>query len=87
MKTFGRLLADHRGVTAIEYCLLASLIALALVTSVGQVGTSVAASLADAQASLVDATAGATSNSDSGTERPGKDKPAKVKPPKGKPKK
>jgi pilus assembly protein Flp/PilA len=39
----GRLLDDDRGVTAIEYALVAGLIALVIVVVIGQIGTDISA--------------------------------------------
>jgi len=41
MAIFYRFLSDERGATAIEYALIASLIALVIITSVSLVGTKV----------------------------------------------
>ncbi|MEY2925606.1 MAG: hypothetical protein RL367_83 [Pseudomonadota bacterium] len=41
MKTLVRLLTDKRGATAIEYGLIAALIAVAAVTAMGNLGTKV----------------------------------------------
>jgi pilus assembly protein Flp/PilA len=47
-----RLLADERGVTAIEYALIASLIAVAAVTVMGTVGTNLTGTFSKVAASL-----------------------------------
>lgn len=39
MKAISRFLADDSGATAIEYALIASLIALAIITGAGAIGT------------------------------------------------
>ena len=41
MKKFMRFLKDDEGVTAIEYALIAALIAVAIITTVGFAGTAV----------------------------------------------
>ncbi len=41
MAVFRRLLKDRSGATSIEYCLVASLIAMAIITTLGLVGNSV----------------------------------------------
>ena len=40
MKLFNRLLRDNQGATAIEYGLIAALIAVAAITAMGTLGTS-----------------------------------------------
>lgn len=40
MKIFGKLAKDRRGATAIEYGLIAALIAVTLATSIGGIGSS-----------------------------------------------
>ncbi len=65
-----KLFADERGVSAIEYALLAALIALGMVTSVEAAGRSVAGTLNVVQEALADAM-------DSGKGKPDKEKPPK----------
>ena len=43
MKTFARFLHDQSGATAIEYGLIAALIATAIITAVGTAGTNLSA--------------------------------------------
>lgn len=49
-----KLLHDNRGVSTIEYCLLASLIGLGIVTGVQETGKKVAGGLEDAQVAMTD---------------------------------
>ena len=54
MRFVSKLLRDDSGVSAIEYCLLASFIALGIVTAVQETGKKVGGSLDDAQAAMTD---------------------------------
>jgi pilus assembly protein Flp/PilA len=49
---FSRFAKDERGVTAIEYGLIASLVALAVITGAGQLGTSLNAKFTSIKTSL-----------------------------------
>ena len=52
MAAIRRLLSNQRGVSAIEYALLAALIALSIVSALGELGTSVGEGLASAEDAL-----------------------------------
>lgn len=54
MRFVSKLLRDNRGVSAIEYGLLASFIALGIVTAVQETGNKVSGSLDDAQVAMTD---------------------------------
>lgn len=54
MPLFRKLLRDQRGVSAIEYCLLAAFIALGIVTSVGELGRNVTNGIDTAESTLSD---------------------------------
>ena len=52
MKTLGRFIACRSGATAVEYSLIAALIALAIVSAVASVGEQVQVPFRDAEAGL-----------------------------------
>jgi pilus assembly protein Flp/PilA len=52
METFKQFLRDEAGVTAIEYALIAALIAVAIVTAVTQLGTKVSTTFDDIKTNL-----------------------------------
>lgn len=52
MKTFMSLLRDDAGATAIEYGLIAALIAVAIITAVGTVGTNLSTTFNNIASSL-----------------------------------
>lgn len=55
MQNFARFLKDESGATAIEYGLIAALIAVAIITAVGAVGGSTAATFDKVDAELTGA--------------------------------
>ena len=73
-----KLLADKRGVATIEYGLLAGLIALGVVTSIGKIGSSLAAALDDVHSQWTNASGGPAPDP-GGAGKPGKGKPGKGK--------
>lgn len=57
MKMFRKLMKNEKGATAIEYGLIAALIAVAMVTAVGQFSDALNGTFIDAADELTDATA------------------------------
>lgn len=54
MSALRRLLRDQRGVSAIEYAFLAALIAMSIIISVGQVGSSLDEGLSEVESGFPD---------------------------------
>jgi len=52
LQIFGRLIVEEEGATAIEYALLASLIAAAIITTVGSFGAGINATFVEASTKL-----------------------------------
>ncbi len=52
MRTFKSLFVDESGATAIEYALIASLIAIALVTILGALGTQLSAEFSEVSSAM-----------------------------------
>ena len=61
MKFFNKLLRDEQGATAIEYGLIAALIAVAAIAAMGQLGNELNTTFSTVRGTLSDATASASS--------------------------